>query len=152
MSVAYRACTRVAAAHPARTHKRLSRRARLLMATTALVAPVMAGPALATDVTFMGSNLGAPTYNRVDPFPQGGTPVLSPTPLVGLVPFVTQTFQATGGGAVTLSLNAGTLVDPFLTVYTAPFNPAMPLANAVAANDDAISGVTLDSRHRDLAR
>lgn len=82
----------------------------------------------AIDITFNGDTTGQPTFNR----PLEGLVSLS---LVGTaVPHVAMPFQ-TGTGALSIETSLGTNLDTFLFLYSPSFNPASPLTNAVAGND-----------------
>ena len=116
---------------------------RTLAGAAALSIGVMATPVAAQ--TFSGATtLTSPTYNRV----LSGVP---PTSLSGVgtaVHYQTVGFTvgATGSYVFQMSAIAPVNWDTFLTLYTGSFNPASPLTNAVAANDDnptiGLSGFT----------
>jgi FG-GAP-like repeat len=85
-----------------------------------------------------------PTFNRPQGFPQGGTCALSASILAAH--YTTHTFTLTAPDNVSISASPddGAFLSPagdtYLVLYGAGgFNPAAPCANAIAANDDAVS-------------
>lgn len=75
-----------------------------------------------------------PTYNRLF-----NTTVIS---LVGSAVFYEiQIFTVTVSGAYTVSMDASTIADAHASIYQESFNPATPLINVVAVDDDSGPGV-----------
>lgn len=104
------------------------------MRKTALVGAVLAlaGTALAGDLDYLGDTTGGPTFNR-------------PTSLTALSSFATDVaweameigVSADGDYSVLSDqTNFGLLWDGYLLVYQDAFNPASPLDNLIALNDD----------------
>jgi hypothetical protein len=94
----------------------------------------LSSPAAAEVISYTGTTLGGPTWNR----PNTGNP---PTTLSGFatnVPYSAFTFSPTQSGNYNfLSLGTNPVNwDNFLVLYAGAFNPATPLANVVIANDD----------------
>ncbi|QQV78393.1 PEP-CTERM sorting domain-containing protein [Sphingomonas aliaeris] len=105
-------------------------------------AAIPASAAVVYSVT--GDTSGGPVYNR----PIADTP---PTQISGTgtsVAYNTFLFSPIATGSYTFLLTStNTAYDPFLVLYASPFNPALPLTNVIAANDDlqgslALSGFT----------
>jgi hypothetical protein len=107
----------------------------------------------AATVTYSGTTVGGPVWNR---------PVSNCAGLSGVgtaTPYSTQQFYVTSAGAYDFFSNqsgGGTQpdggFDGFIFVYQDSFNPATPLTNCVAGNDDAaviglseILGLALDA-------
>lgn len=96
----------------------------LLFASTAIVAP-----ASAATVVFTGTTVGGPVFNRpvtLDTLSGVGTAVNYDP--VG--------FTVDTAGDYTLTLTTG--FDSFLALYQGAFDPASPLTNLVALNDDGV--------------
>jgi hypothetical protein len=96
---------------------------------------VAATPASAAVIyTVIGDTSGGPTFNRP----------ASTTSLSGAgtaVAYNTFLFSPAAGGSYTFLLNSTTAnYDPALALYAGTFNPASPLTNLVAFNDDLVSG------------
>jgi hypothetical protein len=95
----------------------------------ALVLLACATSANAATVTYSGSTVGDPTWNR--PIEDGST--LSP--IGTAVPYSVQAFQVNSSGSYNfLSLQTG--FDGFLFLYSPTFSSTNPLASFVIANDD----------------
>ncbi len=93
------------------------------------LAAFAAVPASAAEVAFSGDTTGGPTFAR--PFAGGGG--VSSTG--GNVNYQAISFTVSASGNYTFNLTSE--FDNFLALYSAPFNPAAPLANLIDANDDA---------------
>jgi hypothetical protein len=106
---------------------------RALMGATAAIA-VASGANAAIDVSVGIDTTGQPLYNRVN----SGTPPV--TLNAGGVEdrFVALNFATDVTGNVTVTNFVGGNSDTFLTLYSPSFDPALPLANAITANDDTI--------------
>jgi PEP-CTERM motif len=103
---------------------------KLMFAALALSA-AFATPASA--VTIVGTTVGAPTYNRL----------VSLGTLSGVgtaVAYKTTAFTVSTSGSYTFLMTTVGLYDPFLSLYGTAFNPATPIANALAVNDDFTAG------------
>lgn len=105
----------------------------------ALVLLAFAESANAATVTYSGSTVGDPTWNR--PLEDGSALSFGGT----VVPYSVQAFQANSSGSYNfLSLQTG--FDGFLFLYSPTFSSTNPLASLVIANDDfpdiGISGFT----------
>jgi hypothetical protein len=86
-------------------------------------------PSLAVDFFFGGDTTGQPTFNRPS----------SLTTLSGVgtaVSYVTQDFMVTVTGAYQAEMDGVNHPDTYALVYSAPFNPATPLANLLNGDDD----------------
>ncbi|OAB62991.1 hypothetical protein AY599_15070 [Leptolyngbya valderiana BDU 20041] len=92
----------------------------------------LAGTTLAGDLDYLGDTTGAPTFNR-------------PTSLTALSSFATDVaYEATQIGVsadgdysvLSDQTNFGLLWDGYLLVYENGFDPANPLDNLIALNDD----------------
>ncbi|KQS04956.1 hypothetical protein ASG11_12420 [Sphingomonas sp. Leaf357] len=110
------------------------------IATAAAVAAftVAAAPAANAAVvyTVIGDTSGGPVFNRPT--------TLTSTSAVGTaVAYNTFLFSPLAGGSYTFLLTSTTaLYDPFLALYAGAFNPASPLTNLVAFNDDLSGSLT----------
>ena len=103
----------------------------LALALTAAVA----SPAFAGTTIFTGNTTGGAVFNR----PLSGTP---PTGLSGVgtaVRYIVTPFTVSLSGSYNL-LNAAPGHDSFLGLHRTAFNPASPLTNALAYDDDAGPG------------
>jgi hypothetical protein len=90
----------------------------------------LAMPGWAWQFTYSDTTAGAPAWNR---------PIAPPvfTSLIGTnVPYHSQTFVAPNTDTYTITSLATGGWDNFLVLYQGSFNPAAPLTNALAANDD----------------
>ena len=104
---------------------------RALLGATAMA--VLVGSANADiDIFFGIDTTGQPLYNRT----QTGTPPTTLSAGGAEDRFVSFDFAVDATGSVSIANNAGTNTDPFLTLYSSSFDPANPLTNAVAADDD----------------
>jgi hypothetical protein len=104
-----------------------------------LVLLAFAESANAATVTYSGSTVGDPTWNR--PLEDG----LALSFVGTVVPYSVQAFQVNSSGSYNfLSLQTG--FDGFLFLYSPTFSSTNPLASLVIANDDfpdiGISGFT----------
>lgn len=100
----------------------------------AAVSAAIAVSAPAAAVVIVGDTTGGATYNR----PTSGAP---PTALSGVgtaVRFQVTPFTVTANGSY--SFNNSSSYDNYLGLYSGSFNPAAPLANALAYDDDAGPG------------
>jgi hypothetical protein len=96
---------------------------------------VASTPALATTTVINGTTTGRPTFNR----PVAGRP---PNFLSGVgtaVNYDVTEFRVSVSGNYTFNLS--TLYDNYLGVHQTAFNPATPLVNALAYDDDSGPGV-----------
>ncbi|MEZ4235947.1 MAG: leishmanolysin-related zinc metalloendopeptidase [Myxococcota bacterium] len=83
-------------------------------------------------LAYDGSTVGAPTFDR----PNGLGPAL-----VGPVAYDAYAFTPTVGSGF-YTVDSAQDYDGYLHLYRAPFDPAQPLTNVIAANDDLV-----DNRH-----
>jgi hypothetical protein len=101
-------------------------------------------------VTFTADTTGAPTWNRPDS--SGSALATSAT----RTPFQMQPFIVPPGGTGAYTITADwTGFDGFLFLYRFPFDPAQPLRNFIAGNDDyqgiarsRLAGQNLDAEQR----
>jgi hypothetical protein len=108
--------------------------ATLLAFAFAATPALVVSPALAGTTVFTGDTTGGPTYNR----PLGGRP---PTTLSGVgtaVRYVVTPFTVSVSGNYNF-LNSS-VHDSYLGVHRNLFNPATPLLNALAYDDDSGPG------------
>ncbi|MCA1628215.1 MAG: PEP-CTERM sorting domain-containing protein [Acidobacteria bacterium] len=98
---------------------------------------LFAAPSMADTVTFTGNTTGGPTYNRTETGAAPGT-------LSGIGTAVSyRVFQVNVSLTGNYSFESTATTpgyDPFLALYVGSFNPAMPLANFVIANDNRTPG------------
>jgi hypothetical protein len=108
----------------------MNSRVNFKLLATAVAAIALFGSAQAATYNYAGDTTGAPTYNRL-------LVGLSGLSSVGTaVAYQTFSFQVdTAGSYDFLSVTSPTW-DNFLFLYKTSFNPAAPLVNAVAGNDD----------------
>lgn len=100
-----------------------------MMTVAAVLA--LAGTALA-DLDYLGDTTGAPTFNRPDS-------LSSQSPFATDVAYEAVQIGVTADGDYSVlsdQTNFGFLWDGFLLVYQDAFNPASPLDNLIALNDD----------------
>ena len=100
------------------------------------------GPSVATDIVdFTGTTTGGPTFNR--PLED-----LSAASVIGTaVAYDVFNFSVTENGTYTFLITA--IFDSFALLYEDSFNPASPLTNALAGNDDLL-GLTTSGFAHDL--
>ncbi len=96
---------------------------------------VAATPASAAVIyTVIGDTSGGPTFNRPNSLTTLSTAGTA-------VQYNTFLFSPAAGGSYTFLLNSTTTgFDPALALYAGAFNPASPLTNLVAFNDDLTGG------------
>lgn len=83
----------------------------------------------ADTVNFSGNTTGQPTWNRT----------INCSTLSGIgsaVAYQTQEFSISSNDTCTLTMTGNTLSDPFLHIYSSPFDPTNQTNNCVAYNDD----------------
>lgn len=96
-------------------------------------------PVFAQSVINGSLDMEDPTFNR----PRASAPCA----LSGATNVYYDTYPINhAGGTLNISMRGfssggGTLTDPYLVLYTAPFNPADPCANWIAGNDDSGEGL-----------
>ena len=101
---------------------------------TAVVEPSTppSSEAIVTPLTYNGTTVGGPTFNRPNANGNSAPTALSTTGTA--VPFDLLTFTVATAGTYSF-LSVGNY-DNFLVLYTGTFNPATPLTGALIANDD----------------
>jgi len=110
-----------------RRHKAL--RAALLASAFTLPQGVAGASAQTLDITFSGSTVGQPSFDR----PWGGYP---PPLLSGIItPFSVLPFRVTGSGTLTQRWS-GSDYDSYAHLYRVSFDPNSPLTNVLAGDDD----------------
>lgn len=107
---------------------------KILFAVMLVSAAILAGPVAAATTVFSGNTTGGQTYNR----PLSGRPPSSLSAVGTAVRFVVTPFNVTVSG--NYNFNNTSTYDNFLGVYVGSFNPATPLINALAYDDDAGPG------------
>lgn len=98
------------------------------------LAATVASPAFAGTTVFTGNTTGGPVYNR----PLSGTPPTGLSAVGTAVRYVVTPFTVTVSGNYNF-LNSSTH-DSFFGVHRNLFNPATPLLNALAYDDDSGPG------------
>jgi len=99
-----------------------------------ITVPVAASPSPRV-VTYTGTTVGAPGYDRADTDDDGNVIV---SPVGTNVSY--QTFSFTVGSVGDYAFIANGDYDTFLSLYSGAFDPTNPLANLVDFNDDAYGG------------
>lgn len=100
-------------------------------------------PVFAQAISISGDNTGSSTFDR--PADNGAAAPVALDPVGAGVNYQTYTIVPSTTTSTQIDLLTGTNVDPFLVLYSNPFNPAAPLTNALLANDDVVSGVIRSS-------
>lgn len=105
-----------------------------LILTALLLGAGLTGPATAATVTFTGTTVGGPVFAR----PLEGTPPLDLSGIGTGVAYDVKSFTIGQSGAYDFLMTG---IEPdgwdtFLLLYADAFDPADPLANVLAGNDD----------------
>lgn len=98
----------------------------------ALLLVSLAGVAPAWEFTYTSTTVGEPFWFRPEEDLTGPT-------IFGFSRYRSQSFVAPTTAFYTLTSIAAGGWDNFIVLYQGAFNPATPLANAIAANDDFVS-------------
>jgi hypothetical protein len=112
----------------------MRRSIKLLLASLTLVV-ICLGTAQADPFTYSGNTAagGTPLFNRPEP----GTPPTALSIIGRNVPYSVFQFTVTANGSYGFLSTSGNIsLDPFLALYANAFNPSMPLAGVLIANDD----------------
>lgn len=105
-----------------------------LAIATVVIAAIGVSQAKADVLVYVGTTVGAPTWNR----PLSGSPPVALSGVGTAVPYHVQPFFVKVGG--TYALQSGSTIpagwDNFTFLYQLAFNSATPLTNVLIGNDD----------------
>lgn len=120
----------------------LPRKSIFLIMFWSLLVTLATSLSLSAQISYSGDTTGKPTFHRTRP---GMPPQALADNTANSVHYHKYDLSVPTSGLYDLFTQSNSGFDPFLALYASPFNPAAPLTNVLAANDDLYEGNYLQS-------